>query len=98
MATVNMDRLLQACVEQDASDIHITVGKPPVFRLHGRLRALETKVLTADDATALMKSITPERNQQELLLQFLTTVTLILQLLRSILSMLLLQAMDTLLS
>ena len=66
MATVNMDRLLQACVEQGASDIHITVGKPPVFRLHGHLRPLETKVLTAEDTTALMKSITPERNQQEL--------------------------------
>lgn len=66
MATVNMDRLLQACVEQDASDIHITVGKPPVFRVHGRLRSLETKVLEAEDAVGLMKSITPERNQQEL--------------------------------
>jgi len=66
MASVNMDRLLQACVEQDASDIHITVGKPPVFRVHGRLRSLETKVLEPEDAVALMKSITPEHNQQEL--------------------------------
>ncbi len=66
MATVNMDRLLQACYEQGASDIHITVGRPPVFRIHGRLRSLETKVLEAEDAVALMKSITPERNQQEL--------------------------------
>lgn len=64
--TVNMDRLLQACVTQGASDIHITVGRPPVFRIHGRLRSLETKVLDADDSTSLMKSITPERNQQEL--------------------------------
>jgi len=64
--TVNMDRLLQACVTQGASDIHITVGRPPVFRIHGRLRSLETKVLDPDDATSLMKSITPERNQQEL--------------------------------
>ena len=66
MATVNMDRLLQACYEQGASDIHITVGRPPVFRIHGRLRSLETKVLEPEDAVALMKSITPERNQQEL--------------------------------
>ncbi len=66
MATVNMDRLLQACYEQDASDIHLSVGRPPVFRLHGRLRPLETKVLEPDDTTSLMKSITPERNQQEL--------------------------------
>ncbi len=61
-----MDRLLHACVTQGASDVHITVGKPPVFRIHGSLRALETKVLEPDDTTALMKSIAPERNQQEL--------------------------------
>ncbi len=66
MATVNMDRLLQACINQGGSDIHITVGRPPVIRIHGSLRSLETKVLTPDDTTALMKSITPERNQQEL--------------------------------
>jgi twitching motility protein PilT len=66
MATVNMDRLLQACVTQGGSDIHITVGRPPVIRIHGSLRSLETKVLDPDDTTALMKSITPERNQQEL--------------------------------
>ncbi|MBN1795851.1 MAG: type IV pilus twitching motility protein PilT [Sedimentisphaerales bacterium] len=61
-----MDRLLQACVTQDGSDIHLTVGRPPVMRIHGSLRSLETKVLEPDDTTALMKSITPERNQQEL--------------------------------
>ncbi len=66
MATVNMDRLLQACFTQNASDIHIVVGRPPVLRIDGRLRSLETKVLTPDDTVALMKSITPERNQQEL--------------------------------
>lgn len=66
MATVNIDRLLQACITQGASDIHLTCERPPVFRIDGRLRSLETKVLDADDTVALMKSITPERNQQEL--------------------------------
>ncbi len=66
MATVNMDRLLHACVAQDSSDIHLTAGRSPVFRIHGGLRSLETKVLEPDDTVALMKSITPERNQQEL--------------------------------
>ena len=66
MPTVNMDRLLHACVTQDSSDIHLTVGRSPVFRIHGSLRSLETKVLEPDDTVALMKSITPERNQQEL--------------------------------
>jgi twitching motility protein PilT len=65
-ATLNMDRLLQACVTMGASDIHISVGRPPVFRIDGRLRSLETKVLDPDDSAGLMKSITPERCQQEL--------------------------------
>lgn len=66
MATVNMDRLLQACITQGASDIHLVTGRAPVLRIDGQLRALETKVLEPDDTVALMKSITPERNQQEL--------------------------------
>jgi len=66
MATILIDKLLQACVKQGASDIHIAVGQPPVFRLHGRLRRLETKVLEPEDSVALMKSITPERCQREL--------------------------------
>ncbi|MFN9342598.1 MAG: type IV pilus twitching motility protein PilT [Planctomycetota bacterium] len=66
MATVLIDKLLEACVKQGASDIHISVGQPPVFRLHGRLRRLETKVLEPDDTVGLMKSIAPERCQREL--------------------------------
>lgn len=66
MATLNMDRLLQACVTQGASDIHLSVGRPPVLRIDGHLRSLETKVLEPDDTAGLMKSITPERCQQEL--------------------------------
>ena len=32
---------LMRCVKQGASDLHITVGQPPVLRLHGRLQKLE---------------------------------------------------------
>ena len=66
MGTVLIDKLLQTVINLGASDLHIAVGQPPVLRLDGRMRRLETKVLDADDATALMKAITPERCQQEL--------------------------------
>ncbi|RMF72394.1 MAG: type IV pili twitching motility protein PilT, partial [Planctomycetota bacterium] len=66
MATVHIDRLLETCIRVDASDIHLHVGLAPVLRMSGRLRPLETKVLEPDDTQALMKSVTPERNQQEL--------------------------------
>ncbi len=66
MATILIDKLLQAAVKQGASDIHIVTGQPPVFRLHGRMRKLETKVLEPEDTVGLMKSIAPERCQREL--------------------------------
>ncbi len=66
MATIQIDKMLETVVKEGASDLHITTGQPPCVRRHGRLVRLETKVLGPEDTTALMKSITPERNQQEL--------------------------------
>jgi twitching motility protein PilT len=58
--------LLATVIQLKASDLHIAVGQPPVIRHNGRMRRLDTKVLDPDDTTALMKSITPDRCQQEL--------------------------------
>src|SRR5689334_4689242 len=64
-STIQIDRLLETCVRRNASDLHLAVGKPPTLRLHGHLRELQTKTLEPEDTVALMKSITPERIQQE---------------------------------
>ncbi|MGB7157198.1 MAG: type IV pilus twitching motility protein PilT [Tepidisphaeraceae bacterium] len=64
-STIQIDRLLETTVRRSASDLHLAVGKPPTLRMHGHLRELQTKVLDPEDTTALMKSITPERIQQE---------------------------------
>src|SRR5689334_9878838 len=64
--TVQIDKLLSTVISIKASDLHIAVGQPPVVRHSGRMRRLDTKVLEPDDTTGLMKSITPERCQQEL--------------------------------
>jgi twitching motility protein PilT len=64
-STLQIDRLLETCVRRSASDLHLAVGKPPTLRLHGHLRELQTKILEPEDTMALMKSITPERIQQE---------------------------------
>jgi twitching motility protein PilT len=66
MSTMQIDRLLDTVVKLGASDLHLTVGRRPTIRHHGHLKDLQTKVLEPDDMVALMKSITPERNQQEL--------------------------------
>src|SRR5436190_16496258 len=64
-STIQIDRLLETTVRRNASDLHLAVGRPPTLRLHGHLRELQTKVLEPEDTTALMKSITPDRIQQE---------------------------------
>src|SRR5688500_9424916 len=64
-STIQIDRLLETTVRRNASDLHLATGKPPTLRLHGHLRELQTKVLDPEDTMALMKSITPERIQQE---------------------------------
>src|SRR4029434_9972054 len=63
---VLIDKLLTTVIQLKASDLHISVGQPPVIRHQGRMRKLETEVLDDDDTTGLMKSITPDRCQQEL--------------------------------
>ncbi|MCC5829705.1 MAG: type IV pilus twitching motility protein PilT [Phycisphaeraceae bacterium] len=66
MSTLHIDRLLDTVVKQKASDLHLTVGRPPTVRIRGHLIELKTKVLEPDDTMALMKAISPERAQNEL--------------------------------
>lgn len=66
MPAFQIDKLLETVVKERASDLHIAVGQPPVLRTGGRMVRLDTKSLDGEDTTGLMKSITPERNQQEL--------------------------------
>ena len=63
---VLIEKLIQTVINQAGSDLHLHVGKPPVIRLWGKLRSLNTSTLTPQDTVSLMKSIAPERCQQEL--------------------------------
>jgi len=60
------NKLLQAVIDLEGSDLHLAVGIPPIIRHNGRLRALDQPVVTPDDTNAFMKAITPERCQVEL--------------------------------
>src|SRR5438445_2788569 len=65
-ATPQMETLLTTVIQVKASDLFITVGSKPCLKKGGHFRLLETKILDNDDTVALMKSITPDRCQQEL--------------------------------
>lgn len=62
---IEMNDLLQLTVDEGASDLHLTVGAPPVLRLNGGLEPLDAAVLTPDDTERLMKSITSPDQQQK---------------------------------
>ena len=62
---VELSKLLQLVVDKGASDLHLTVGVPPIIRLHGRLRNLNIPPLTSEDTATFMKAITSDSKQQE---------------------------------
>jgi twitching motility protein PilT len=63
---IQIDKVIAVAIQQEAEDIVLTVGRPPMLRLDGQLEKLRTDTLTPEDTVGLMKSITPERFQQEL--------------------------------
>jgi len=63
---MEINKLLQTVINKNASDLILTVKAKPLIRLNGRLIPLQTQELTPEDTVSLMKSIAPERAQQEL--------------------------------
>lgn len=59
--------LLMKSMKAEASDIHITVGIPPVFRVHGKLLRLGSQILTKEDTLLIVKQILRTEEQMEYL-------------------------------
>lgn len=55
-----IDLILRAASELKASDIHLTVGIQPVFRINGELRKYGKEMMRPEDTEGMAKSIVPE--------------------------------------
>jgi len=55
--SLTIQRLLAAMRGMDASDLHIKVGLPPVYRIGGKLRHIESEPLTEEEADHLLDPI-----------------------------------------
>jgi len=64
--TLSMDAILTESVRRQASDTHITVGLPPMIRVHGDLMPMNTNILTQSDAEFLCKSMLDKSRLQYL--------------------------------
>ncbi len=61
----SMDDLLRKTVEQGASDLHLTVGLPPILRVNGRLEQTEYPRLTPDETKRLVYSILNDKQKEK---------------------------------
>ena len=54
-----IDRFLQLMKDRGASDLHLSVGRPPILRRSGRIEPVRYRILSDIDFTNLMQAITP---------------------------------------
>lgn len=57
--------LLKLTVEQEASDLHLAVGRPPIIRVDGVLRDVGTEVLMPDVTKKMVYSILSDSQKQK---------------------------------
>ncbi len=53
--------ILRAAVSNKASDVHINVGAPPLFRIHTVMQASDFPIVTPEGVGRLLKEILPEK-------------------------------------
>ena len=59
---MTMDDLLREAVMRKASDLHITIGVPPILRINGSLKHMDYPALMPQDTDRLLSEITsPEQ-------------------------------------
>ena len=57
--------VLQKMVQENASDLHFKVGRPPTMRVDGELKALETAPLKPEDLRSVGDQILPPKQRRE---------------------------------
>jgi twitching motility protein PilT len=62
---MDVNELLKFAVDNDASDLHISVGRPPIVRLHGDIETIEAPELTQDDVDAMVKTLCTEEQAEK---------------------------------
>ncbi|MDF2531364.1 MAG: type pilus twitching motility protein PilT, partial [Clostridia bacterium] len=58
--------LLTMTNEQNASDLHITVGVPPIMRIYGKLTRIGDKNLLPQETQEMVKQLLTEEQWQRL--------------------------------
>ena len=62
--SMDLPTLIQTMVERNASDLHLTVGAPPAFRIDGQMVRAKTAPLSFDDVKKFCLSILTEKQRK----------------------------------
>jgi twitching motility protein PilT len=57
MSTMDIAQLLKFAYQQEASDLHISAGEPPLIRVHGDIKKVKVSALTSEQTQALIYDI-----------------------------------------
>ena len=60
----DLNELLEDMIVRDASDLHLAVDSPPLFRIDGRLVSVDRYLLTQEDTQKLAYSMITEKQRQ----------------------------------
>jgi len=63
---LEINELLEEVIKRGASDLHITVGVPPVLRINGVLQRMDFPKLSSDDTREMVYSILTARQREAL--------------------------------
>jgi twitching motility protein PilT len=58
--SLKIQHLLQHAYDEKASDLHITIGVPPVYRVDGRLKHYGDKIVTSEIVNEMIGDILPD--------------------------------------
>jgi len=64
-SSINIQDFFTVMVEQEASDLYLTVARPPMYRIDGQIRAIGEHSFTPEELKDLGQGILTEKQKQE---------------------------------
>ena len=61
---MTLEPIIRESIRTGASDIHLSVGIPPVLRIHGKLEKVGNYSLTAEDTESLANELLNEEEME----------------------------------
>ncbi|MBX2835082.1 MAG: type IV pilus twitching motility protein PilT [Micavibrio sp.] len=62
---MDLTQLLAFTLQNEASDLHLSAGSPPIIRQHGGLKRVKADALSSDDIRTMLYSIMTEEQRSE---------------------------------